>query len=442
VLARPNRSLAAVLVVVYAVFAYQDIALNTASLFSGVLAFVGLWMTLEFCRSEGVGPIPRGILTGLVAAGTLSLRQNYGLACVLVVCLEHASRFRTARDPRQAKELLCAALGAALCVGGWALLQLHSCGTPLFPLLRGYANPEWDVLAAGSLDAYWTAVASCLRWPLISVQLGLAALVLLRLDRSHDAAGLRPLAAAALLAFAGNVWLLGHISSPADLARYVTAFLLPVVLFGSARSAEAVARVRSATALRDWRIWLCGAFLLALLWLLPPVKRISERVHILRAEIEAIPRFPDYAGWALRYTRLQSAVPRGETLLVMLDDPYLLDLRRNDIVSLDLPGGVSPPPGLWAIGSPREVVGYLRGLGYSWLAAVRPERAPNWSFYELERWSSRANGTPDDAAWRVMGQTALRLFGQLDEIVQSCRLTFEDGHLVVIDLAKCRFDPS
>jgi hypothetical protein len=135
-------------------------------------------------------------------------------------------------------------------------------------------------------------------------------------------------------------------------------------------------------------------------------------------------------------------VPPGETLLVMLDDPYLLDLRRNDVVSLDLPGGVSPPPGLWATESPREVVGYLRGLGYSWLAAVRPDRAPSWSFYELERWAAHANGTPSDPAWRVMGQTALRLFGQLDEVVKSCRLTFEDGHLVLIDLAQCQFEPN
>jgi hypothetical protein len=447
VLARPERSLLAALVVVYVTAAYWDVTQNTSSIFSGVLAFSGLWMTLEHCRRVPQRPVASGILTGLALAATLPLRHNYALACALVVGFEHARRFRSARDPGQGRELLVAGGAAALGAGGWALLQLDACGTPLFPLWRGFANPEWGrALSARSPAEFATALGSYLYWPILSVQLGLAALALWPPSRAARGGSLlAPLAGATLIAFTAQAWLLAHVH-PRDSLRYAAAFLLPAVLFASARAAETLARVRSWAALRDDRLWLCVIQLLLLLWQLPPPARLAERVG-LRRELEPSARMLHAPLKALRYARLQDAAPAGEKLLVLLDDPYLLDLRRNDVASLDLPGGVSPPPGLWRLDTAEEVAGYFRGLGYSWLATVRPERTQG--VYALETWTAHANGVrqrwhyhpSDTASWQILGRTVTHFFRQLDALIAGCRLVREDRELVMIDLARCRFEP-
>jgi hypothetical protein len=446
-LAYPRRSLLAAAVAVYGVAAYPNIALNTSSIFSGVLAFAGLWITLELCRRMPERPIANGVLTGLALGAALPLRQNYALACALLVGLEHARRFAAARDRRQGKELLAAALAGAVCMGGWALLQLHSSGTAVFPILPGFANPDWSVLSSRSLAEFARALENHLHWPLLSIQLVMCGLVLVRAERSPESESLAPLAGSALIAFAGNAWLLAH-AGPSDLSRYTTAFLLPVVLIGSARAA-APARVRNASALRDPRTWTSAACLLALFLLLPPIEYVTNRALVLKYEIDSSEQARDVAGRARHYERLQNAAPQGERLLVMLDEPFLLDLRRNDVVSLDLPGGASPPPGLWAMNSAGEVVSYLRGLGYPWLAAIRPERAPPWSLYRRKRWVDHANGVPtahthpsDLGAWVVMGQTVVRFFDWLEVITHSCRLSYDDRTFVMIDLSRCRFDPA
>jgi hypothetical protein len=84
----------------------------------------------------------------------------------------------------------------------------------------------------------------------------------------------------------------------------------------------------------------------------------------------------------------------------MLDRPYLLDLRRNPVASLDLPGGVSPPPGLFRSETAEEAVAYFRGLGYSWLAAIRPERSHG--LYERRVWDAHERG---DRLWKFDPRT-------------------------------------
>jgi hypothetical protein len=444
-LAAPRRSLWAALLASYVVSVYYDFATNTASLFSGVLAFAGLWMTLDLCRREPGRPVVNGILTGLAAAATLPLRQNYVLACVLVVLFEHAGRLR-AGGRYDWRELPIAGGVAALGVGSWALLQLHSCGTALYPLLRGFANPEWSVLAAQNVDEYLNALRNFLGYRPSSAPVLLCGLVLCIPRRAPDEASLRLTAAAGLVAFAANSWFLAH-AHPNEIARYTAAFLLPPVLFAAAHVAAILGRVRGATGLLDWRLWLCAPFLGALLAFLPFSTRLTGRLHWLGKELHGqIDSFPDDADTREAYERLQSAAPAGEKIVTMLDRPYLLDLRRNQIVSLDLPGGVSPPPGLFRIETPHEVVWYLRELGYSWLGATRPWESTE--LHEFSRWESHARGTrkgwlydsSDVAAWQAFGRTIVRFYRQFDVIARSCRLAYDDGSLVMIDLSRCRFE--
>ncbi len=54
--------------------------------------------------------------------------------------------------------------------------------------------------------------------------------------------------------------------------------------------------------------------------------------------------------------RLQSSIPPGKQLLVSLPDGYLLDFSRNPIWNLDVPGMVSPPPGMPVTDDPDAVL--------------------------------------------------------------------------------------
>lgn len=441
----PNRSLFAALVVGYAQGVYYDFATNTASLFSGVLAFVGLWMTLDVCRREPGRPLTNGLLTGLAAAATVPLRQNYALACGLIVLFEYADRLRSGRARLDWREPPIAAAAVALCAGGWALLQVHSCGTALFPLRPGFSNPEWNALSARDAHEFFNSAQNFLGYRFAGGQGLLCGLALFLPRRPPDEASLRFTAAAGLVAFAAHCGMLAH-AHPHEFARYTAAFLVPTILLASAHAGAYL--TRSGPGRQDWRRWLCVAYLFALLWFLPPTSRLVERAAWLREGLlgRLVDSVPDDPIHLEAYERLQAAAPPGAKMLVMLDRPYLLDLRRNDISSLDLPGGVSPPTGLARIETPQEVVRYFRELGYAWLAVVRPEKGEE--LHVLGRWLRHANGVrapwqydPSDVApWQAFGRTIVHFYWQLETILRSCRLTHDDGAMVMIDLSHCRFE--
>jgi hypothetical protein len=443
-----RRSLAAALVVGYVVGAHEDMAFNTSSVFTGALAFVGLWLTLETCRQRPERPVANGVLSGLAIAATLPLRLTYVLPCGLIVLFEHASRFRGARDPRQLKELGVAAACTALAVGGWALLQLQATGTPLYPLLRGFANPEWDGFAmARSLSDLAGATGKFLAAPQLQLWAGLCCLALLLPRRSRDEASLRALAGGALLALGAHFALLALVS-PGDMLRYTLGFMLPPALIASMRAAAVLGQPPRASDFRERGPWIAAAIVLTLLWCLPPTAQLLVRWQKLQAERWEIEREPDWGLAAHQITQLQNAAPAGAKLLVMLETPFLLDLRRNDVAALDLPGGVSPPPGLDRIQSPAGVAAYLVDHGYGWLAAVRPERSGG--LYSAKRWNLHASGVrmswhateSDVIPYQVMGRTIVRFFRTLDVITRSCRLTYSDEDHLMIDLSHCEFGRS
>jgi hypothetical protein len=437
-----HRSLLAALLAVYVVGAYEEPILNTASISTGMLAFAGLWLTLDASRRAPETPVANGVLSGLTAAAVLSLRQNYFLACGVIVFLEHASRLRATRDPRQPKELAVAAACLLVGAGGWALLQLRSTGTALYPLLRGFANPGWDgVLSARSLDDFAASVGKFLERQEFLLLMGLCALALLLRSRARDEASLRALAGAAIVAAGTQLALFAHVNQD-DLLRYSIAFVLPAVLFAALRAAPALEPPRARAGLREPSTWIAAAFLITLLVFLPPATQLSSRWATLQRSVEVV---HDFAPAKRQAARLQSHAPAGAKLLVMLDEPFLLDLRRNEIASLDLPGAASPPPGLHRIRSPEDAASYFLALGYPWLAAARPSRSTG--LYNLRQWTAHARGTQmpwhahrsDAAAWRVMGLTVVGFFRILDEITRNCPSTYADDERVMIDLAHCRF---
>jgi hypothetical protein len=72
------------------------------------------------------------------------------------------------------------------------------------------------------------------------------------------------------------------------------------------------------------------------------------------------------------YRRLQNALPPDAPVLCWMPKPFLLDFRRNPVFIHDMPGAVSPPPGLPLTGSSEMVQNYLRGTGLSYVVVSLP----------------------------------------------------------------------
>ena len=65
---------------------------------------------------------------------------------------------------------------------------------------------------------------------------------------------------------------------------------------------------------------------------------------------------------------MQTAVPPGRRLLVRLEDPFLLDFRRNPIWVMDHPGLCGPPPGVPQSATVAAWAPYLRSAGVDFVA--------------------------------------------------------------------------
>jgi hypothetical protein len=129
--------------------------------------------------------------------------------------------------------------------------------------------------------------------------------------------------------------------------------------------------------------------------------------------------------------RMQQAVPAGERLLVMIERPYLLDFARNRIELLDQPGAVGPGPGIPLQAGGEKVAEYLVAQGVRYLAFNRPDRAKD-DLYNRAHW--KAQLTSSIRIWRLTAPVYLAAFDAVDQLAQSRRRLYDDGHFVVIDL--------
>jgi hypothetical protein len=130
--------------------------------------------------------------------------------------------------------------------------------------------------------------------------------------------------------------------------------------------------------------------------------------------------------------RMQQAVPPGERLLVMIERPYLLDFSRNRIELLDQPGAVSPPPGLPLGTDGEKIAGYLMAQGLRYLAFNRPDH-PKDDLYSRAHW--KANLAGPTRIWRITAPVYLSAFDAVDALARIRKRLYDDGHLVVVDLA-------
>jgi hypothetical protein len=173
-----------------------------------------------------------------------------------------------------------------------------------------------------------------------------------------------------------------------------------------------------------------------MLQLLAGRSQTAERVDALVSDLRAAAAIdrggdPGADVEQRRYAAMQAAIPAGERAMVMLDDPALLDHRRNPIANLDHPGLASPGDPWPAFRGGEPLREYLVARGYRYAAFVRSERSRTCC--RRERWVERLFTGAEGV--RTISAYAIDAIDGFAELATTTTARHDVDGLVVLDLA-------
>lgn len=395
--------------------------INSASYFSGACFFLGLARTIAWLRP--LANVRTHLPVALVAAATLTLRNSYVPVLFFMLAFYAWREFRSVRHRFRVAVGVAVAFVALLLP--WLWLSIESTGSPLYPAILGNGNPDALMLGAPRdfLDFGSRIVtAVSVMMPLSTLPLFLLAALLIRETNWH-----RPILGLLLGATGGFLVLLWQAPTldSHGIARYTfpsfAALAIFALLRGSKRKRGDALRTSYvlgvlATALatfmnRDATAYLYSTF----------GASIRERMHAHGSR----PMTLD----GERELRAQSFAERGKTIGVMLDQPFALDFGRNPILNFDLPGTLSPKPGMPRFRGPEAVRTYLRNLHVRYVLFVRPD-ASKWLFRDA-LWLSHGIATEALQANAAYMHEFTRV---LSGLATKDAIRFEEEGIVLIDL--------
>jgi hypothetical protein len=410
-----------------------DTSINTASHWTGVAMFVALFRAVA--RDHWT-------FVGLVGAATCTLRQNYIAVVVLFVALVLAQRLIATKRLAKWRETLQiewvrwqrVAGAALLVIAGWWLAAFLSNRTFLFP----YEGGTWSHgLSLAPIDLTWprelfhVALALIEASPIVVVPLLFALLACTDDDRPG-----RPLRSFFVAVALGFLVLVHNFVglAPVHLWRYAFG---PSIALTAIFVAEVGAEHERAAKLAPIGRWLLlAALALQLLLERGPVPRRFVALWRDLREAAAVDRRGDPAARleARRHAAMQAAIPAGAPVAVLLDAPAFLDFRRNRIANLDTPGFASPETDagqLPAFRGAEALREYLVAAGYPYVAFVRSERSR--SLHRRSFWLWRLFN--DGPLYAIMSAYAIDIIDSLAELATTTTVRYDEGGLVVLDLA-------
>ena len=387
-----------------------------------------------------------GLAWGLVAAWLIGLRVSnapFPAAVWLVGALVAVRHGNSAR----AWSLAAAAAATLLALLPWNLTLWHSSGTPLFPLLPGNYHLDGGIAAARDIPAVLAFVVDCLwtnlYWLLVAVA-GLAALRPgVRLLTLQIVAGL-----AALLVISALLADNGQAVDSFSIHRYSAPFCAASFLFLAGAALMTDSSVQEAAGAAGRRVQPLLLALALMVWLLFPValRQGNDAVYwmsnldLMRdvvaraagAGAEAVrtglavrdwPGEPDYAA-------AQATLPEEARLVSATEMPFFFRFDRQVIHTLDIPGLVSPPPGMPSFAGPEPVAAYLRSLGYTHLAFT--PSAAGTGLYSATQWLGLSDtGTRSERNW---ARYMLQFLQNEDRLARTYGAIYRSPELVVLDL--------
>ncbi|MBT6407182.1 MAG: hypothetical protein HOK06_06220, partial [Rhodospirillaceae bacterium] len=126
--------------------------LNSASHITGLAMFLTLFRTFLIVGDPADAAPGHLWLSGLVMAGTASLRPHFGfvVAVMAVGYWFYCYRRRSGGTPRYFTSLLGAGLASSIFLAPWMILSYVSSGSALYPLFKGNHRPDIDYFNAAT----------------------------------------------------------------------------------------------------------------------------------------------------------------------------------------------------------------------------------------------------------------------------------------------------
>jgi hypothetical protein len=415
-----------------------DVRANTTSTMSASVLFLAAFRTLELPTPEEGLPRRVGALLALLAAALAALRQSCLVPAAAMIVLAYGALLARAA-PGDRRGLLrdfgrAALLGLALLLP-WMLSSFRSARALAHPLISLNYHPEVGAYAPDKkilevAKRFWANFTH--DRAIKTLPLFLFAGLLLKEDDRR-----KPLGAIFWASVIGMLALLKAFAwgNPADNERLLFSSALATALcvsLATLRKAEAPLGDLATSRLTETflpAVVACAAILIQVDGgRAGTAKLYAGALDLVKAADEAPPPPPDPE--EERYRALQAAIPPGAGVLSMLDRAYWLDFRRNKIDALDLPGMVSPRPGL-PLDSDDAFVSYLAGLHIRYFAFVRKEASIE--LYKQSTWVALSRNS--DPAQRTLAPLFFKAFERADSLARTRTKIFERDGMVVVDLA-------
>lgn len=133
------------------------------------------------------------------------------------------------------------------------------------------------------------------------------------------------------------------------------------------------------------------------------------------------------------YRDAQQSVPAGSGIAATVQEPFRFDLRRNSVLSLDLPGGMGPAPGFPCFKGPDALADYLQANGLRYLITVDYLLTyKNMELFDLPAW--RRHRSLERSFLIYEAPFVVDAMENVLTLLKTRRVVFKNDLLTVIDL--------
>lgn len=409
-------------------------AINTASYYSGVVFFLGLMRTMQWASDRDRGAFRNAAPLALVGAASCTLRQNYLPVPVVTLGAYYFFRFLTLkRTPPRDRLVEPAAVTAlsAIVLFPWLVVSYQSNRTLFYPLMLGTANPS--MLFESSGITFLRELQIQIGVPLDGLPLKTFVLFLLAVPFVREREVGKPLRALTIGAIASSIAVVHGLtqSDAGNIGRYAFGFFMAVAIGVTLSAGIALRRERGWLAIAPAALTVPAFVVQVGLTRELAMRQYARWLPNIDIAAHEAPRsFLTITSAAHAYARLQGAVPPGERMAVLVDEPHYLDFARNPIWNLDMPGYTSLPPYMpYFQGSP-AVEEYFKGVGVRYVAFV--EEGYSRYHYRRKYWVGML--ADEQEIWRAHAPYLIDFVDNLADIARRHRRVHEERGMVVVDL--------
>ncbi len=409
---------------------------NTTALLTQEALFIGLFRTMNWRGLNADRPVANGFVMALLVSALCALKSNVIPVCGIILFLSYLFRIvMSRRRARAVGEMLLVAILVGLFLLPWMISMLQSSGTMLYPLLgRGFHGsvygsfslPTDGLTAARAVEL----VGKCVTDPYVISLIMLGIAIPFCGPQWHGP--LRPAMSFPISALAGTFIITiasGGNSSVRFFLPFVVATIIPMMTVPFAATVFADRRWT-----RGRLVALAGVLVSSALitgsWLTRPLyspaAHLSRCVWNLRASSADLPLIPQSD--IDRHAAMQQSIPAGETLFARLATPFLLDVARNPLMIVDIPGGASPPPGMPFYQGGEALADYLQSMSIRYVAYSYAMETKKKKQEYRKRLLSRYVWVRTEAAHNLDFQVNLKELGRTRMRI------YDDADIFVIDL--------